>query len=112
MGVDSKMWRRISGEEVSAAGYYIDGVLGAVANLGPSIWVKGSVRTEIASAGLALAEQSTPQLCAHTKGMCVTVIVTLFLCDVYVAMNTGIFLCSHSTKNTSQEKNHVMVTVG
>ena len=66
--------------------------------------MKDSVGTETASADLALTEQSTPQLCAPTKGMCVRVVVTPFLCDVYVAMNTGVFLCSHSTKNTFQEK--------
>lgn len=110
MGLGIKMPRRISGEEVSAAGYYIRGIVGAVADLGPSSWVKGRVRTETASVGLALTEQSVPQRCAHTKHVCMTVIVTFFLCDVYVAMNS-MFLCSHSTKNTFQEKNHVMVTV-
>lgn len=70
--------------------------------LAPSSCVKGSVRTETASVGLELIEQSSPQLCAHSKGMYVT--VPLFLCDVYDAMNTGVFLCSPTTKNTFKEK--------
>jgi len=45
-----------------------------------------------------------PQLCAHSKRVCVAAVVTFFLCDVYVTMNTGIFLCHRSTKNTFQEK--------
>lgn len=43
-------------------GYYIPGIVGAVGDFGPSSWVKGSIRTETASAGLALTEQSTPHV--------------------------------------------------
>lgn len=60
------------------------------------------MRTETASVGLELMEQSLPQLCAHSKGMCVT--VPHFLCDVYVAMSTAVFFGSHTSKNTFKEK--------
>lgn len=78
--------------------------------MGASSWVRSNVRTETVPVGLLLVEQSVPQLCAHTECMCVTETLTLFLCGVYVAMNTGIFVCRHSAKNSFKIKNHVMVT--
>jgi len=43
MRVDSEMSGRISGEEVCAAGCWMHGIAAAVADLGPSSWVKGRV---------------------------------------------------------------------